>query len=123
MKRICLFFIMSLSLFGCNFGCEVESTISTGLSGAIASSLNCTNTTAIQTSVTNILNLTKICDVAECRKDRKLGTIANLVCPVVASTAVAYLGSQIPADWACQPSGAVQTVSGAVTASCELLPF
>lgn len=123
MTKFLLFLVLSVSLGGCNLGCKVETAISNGLSGGIARTLSCTNQSVIQTDVTNVLNLTKICAVAECVEKRKTGMIANLVCPIVAVTAVTYLGNQVPVAWGCQTGAAEQTVGAVVTQACELLPF
>lgn len=121
MKKFILLGTLLVGLFGCNFGCQVENTISSALAPAISKALNCTNPTAIQASVTEIINLTKICSIAECGNGKKFGVIASLVCPVVASTAVAFLGNEIPATWGCSTTN--QPITTVVTAACELLPF
>src|ERR1700691_4861531 len=98
--QIMLLIIATTMLWGCNFGCEVETVISEKLASSIAANLQCANVTQIQTDVTNIINVTKFCAIKDTKaaKNLKSGTVANIVCPFAASAAVNLLGSQIPAN-------------------------
>lgn len=111
-----------LSIFmltGCKFGCDTEKVISNSLSGTIAKGLNCANQAAIQKSVEAILDKSNICT----EQDKKTGPIAMVVCPIIAETAVVYLGSKIPESWECKPATAEQTVAGVFSMFCSMLPF
>lgn len=104
----------------CKLGCDAEKVVSDKLAGAITMGLQCKNVTAIQTDITAILDKTKVCS----EEDKRMrGTIANIVCPLVANGAVALLGAQIPAAWECDPAMVKSGLSGIITQYCELLPF
>lgn len=105
-------------LSGCKVGCDAEKIVSNHLSMAIAKGLNCTNQPQIQADIVSVLAKTNVCTT-----QKEAGTIAMIVCPIVAQASVAYLGSKIPVSWGCDAAGAQQTMSGVITMFCNLLPF
>lgn len=136
MKKLLFLLLPLVTLFtGCNLGCDVEGIISSNLAGALSSPaiLNCnaTGQAAMQADIAKILNLTKVCEVAKLGNDKlagvsgaaKQGVVAGLVCPIVVSTGIAFLGNQIPATWQCAPTIASATLSTALLAACNTLPF
>lgn len=114
--------ILLVGLFafsGCKLGCDAEKVITEKLSGAIASGLQCTNQTQIQADIVSILDETNVCF----KPEEKRGPIALIVCPVLANAGVAFLGTQVPASWQCNPSVAQTGVAAVLTQFCQLLPF
>lgn len=116
-KFLVLFFGVFL-LSGCKVVCEAQKVVSSNLSMAIAKGLNCTNQPQIQADIDSVLAKTNVCS-----SKKEAGTIAMIVCPIVAQASVAYLGSKIPVSWGCDAAGAQQTMSGVITMFCNLLPF
>jgi hypothetical protein len=115
-------------VIACDFACEVEKTIATGLAPGMATILGCPATAVpvLQATVQSDINLGNLCAVAEhCKKQNlKRGTIAMAVCPIVSATVTGYLGNAIPPTWiaaGCQPAaGGLGVV---VMSACNLLPF
>jgi hypothetical protein len=130
MKKLAVFLTIPFLLVGCEFGCEVEKTISSGLASAIAPLAGCPASAlpVIQASVQSLVDVGGICTISKARhweeKSLKHGAIAAEICPLVSATAVAYLGTAIPASWVaagCNPqAGSLATI---VTGACNLLPF
>lgn len=121
MRNCLLLLVVGFLLQSCNAGCVTEEAISSGLAGSVKNLLNCTNEAAIQADIKLVMNHTNIC--AAPPVNNKTGVVANIVCPVVASTAVLYLGKQIPASWGCTPTAATSDVKALITTACEMLPI
>lgn len=109
-----------IALTGCKVVCEAEKVVSEHLSGAIATGLNCKNQAAIQLDVSAILDRIQTCPTDE---GKMAGTIAQIVCPIVSSAAVAFLGNKVPVTWQCDLSNAQANVASVITNFCSRLPF
>lgn len=133
MKKLLVLPILILGVVGCNPICNVEKVVSEKLVSVVAAPqiLNCSASgqQVMQSDLEEILNLTKICDVVRQHQERSYksgkptGGIANIVCPIVVSTAVSMLGNAVPASWECNPTVATETLSTALMVACQSLPF
>ena len=99
----------------CKTGCEIEDIATGAITGAIVSQLQCKNTAEVKKDVKALLDKTGIC--------YQQGSIADLICPVLASYVVSELKNQVPADWECSMVDAGTNLVVIITSSCKLLPF
>lgn len=109
-------------LFGCNFGCTVETAAAGSIATSITAALQCANNQQVLTDVTSLLSKTGICSMNVVRGP-KGGPIAAVICPVLAGLATSELANQVPASWGCNPALAQQGLAVALTAACNLIPF
>lgn len=121
MKHLILTLVVCL-LASCNSStiCPLEHALTGGLSVGIAKALKCNNLTQIETDMESIV--AKVTP-GVCSMQQGVQGIGSTVCSTLATVGVAALGSQIPANWKCDPSSAEATVSTAITSVCYLIPF
>jgi hypothetical protein len=117
-------------------GCDIETAILGGASGAISSALSCTNSAAIQASLTTALGNANLCaapgvaavssgQMSAAKASMKsaaakpMGVIGNIACPIAISTIMGFLSNSIPSAWGCSASASAAGVSAALVSVCE----
>ena len=110
-------------------GCDVETAILGGASTAIATALSCTNTSAVQASLTTALGNANLCTAPgvaaistsslKAQKLKSLGVIGNLACPIAINTIVGFLSNTVPTGWGCSTTATASALEAALTAACE----
>jgi hypothetical protein len=113
-------------------GCDVETAILGGAASTIASSLSCTNQSAIQASLTTALGNANLCSnpsvastsaaslksaVKSAAKPQ--GIVGNIACPIAINTIVGFLSNSIPSAWGCSAAATATSLEAALTAMCE----
>lgn len=122
---ITLLFVMT----GCKFQCEAEKTLSQGISGAIASKLNCQNLGQINLDVAKFVVSTKVCEQPMLSKNKLAGPpglggpIGTPLCNLVVTSGVDALAGKVPASWQCDPSLATQALKAVLQSACLAVPF
>lgn len=117
--KIALITLLSLGLFGCKAGCDVEKVVAEGLGTAVAKVAHCSNVAKIDADMLRLIDQAKLCSRSEMQIWQ--GVIANIVCPIVVKAGVGVIGSQVPSDWNCDLSASALPV--VLLTACETLPF
>lgn len=111
-------------------GCDAETAVTTAMAGTIATTLNCSNQAAIQSSLQVALGNVNFCAQAtaaqaqaKLKKVFSKGIVADLACPIVVNVLIGYGTSSVPTVWGCSTSTNASTLSAALTSACELAPF
>lgn len=109
-------------------GCSIETAISSGIAGAVSSSLQCANTAQVAADLQAAWGNVNLCSTAQAQmKSQKLqpkGIVASIVCPIAINTAVGFLSNSVPSSWKCTgPNATMAGLIGALTTACEAAPF
>lgn len=101
--------------------CDFKDNLSTGVSVALTSLLNCTKSDVIKQDVRKVFGNVELCSAVPKASKKFKGPLANLACPLAVSSVVGFLSNQIPSTWECSPKDAVavQALSGIVVTACE----
>lgn len=117
---VCLFALCSCSTVK-PVGCAVEQSAESAISAAVATSLSCTNLSAIQTDITAAIGKLNLCTVndAACQVKHHLkGPVGDVVCPLAVSGAMGLLANAIPQAWGCSPSASLSGLASVLTKAC-----
>ena len=105
-------------------GCDVETAVATTFTSTIATTLNCTNTTQIQSDLMGALGKTNLCSMATSQAVTPNGPIGSIACPIVVNAAIGLAATKIPSSWECSPTATIATLSTALSAACTaVVPF
>jgi len=109
-------------------GCDVETAILGGASTAVGTALSCTNTSAIQASLTTALGNANLCAApgvaavtGSAIKAKAVGklVIGNIACPIAINTIVGFLSNTVPTAWGCSATASASSLAATLTTVCE----
>lgn len=120
MKNMIALFFGFIVLTGCKTPCTIETNAASGISGAIANTLQCSNSAAINSDMMKLLDKAGTCSVAT---PAVRGIIGSTVCPLLGNLVVSELGNQVPAAWECSLTNAKGGLNLLVSTACAAVPF
>lgn len=115
-------------------GCDVETAVTAGFAGSIATAFTCSNQAAIQSSLQTALGNVNLCAAnpsvaavtsaqitakkALAKAASPMGIVGSLVCPLAINTIVGFATAQIPTAWGCTASASASDIVAALTTAC-----
>lgn len=117
-------FIVALSFTGCtkgcntDIGCSIENTVVTGVAPVIASQLQCSNESAIEADLKNIVGKLNICkqSLDNSGKLKLPGPICSMMADLVINGVASV---SIPASWGCTAANAKTLLKNVVVTACQ----
>lgn len=108
-------------------GCVVETAVTSGIAGSVATALTCTSVSAIQTSLQAALGNVNLCKTAttaqataaSAKVVTSKGLVGNIACPLAVNTVIGYLTNSIPTAWGCSAGATAASLELALTVACE----
>lgn len=100
-------------------GCQLETSLVTVLASNVATTLTCSNLSAIQTDMQMALGKANLCAPNEAQKAKFKGVVGNLACPLAVEAVLGMLASKIPAGWGCAPGSNPAGLGDTLTAACQ----
>lgn len=101
-------------------GCIIQDKVVQIATSTVATTLQCSNTTAIQNDLTGLISGLGLCKSSA---TAPTGPIADYLCPLAVNSVLSYLASStIPSTWGCTASNAKATLSDALMAACKKIP-
>jgi hypothetical protein len=118
--------VVLLLLVGCtstNPLCPIEQQIVSATSSALASTLQCSNTAAIQSDLTAAVTKLGLCTTATPVPGHPpKPKLDPFVCGLMSQLVVHAAGSQVPAAWGCTLANASTQIQSVVQTACQAIP-
>jgi len=122
MKKLLVLVSMLSMLAGCEYvkklfpafnTCATATSVAANVSQALATTLNCSDPTAISATLQNALVPLKLCE------SKPQGFASIDLCPQIAQVVTGLTVTSLPAIWGCKGGVAADTLTQIVTSHCE----